>query len=420
MTDAAKLQAASQAARKKTLGAPAKRTDAEFRHLYNICGEGDYSVAKRLLNEPGWEINRTHGAVGWTLLHYAAYNGHDKIIKLLLIKGARSDLVDVKGWKAVDYASRENHQEAVHVLQDEKAIGEILAAVASRKQKQAEAVAKAPEVKTRKKHYLAKPEEASANTDESGLPKRPLQEVVELLLKHGADPNMKDLCGQTPLDCARRLSKPIDTAVRDEVVEMLVRAAKNRPPGRGGDSRYARPASSQAPTRVTSKPSHRSAENNSSSSNRDNEVDLLRAELVALAVKERTASKARWEERFFECAGNGDVEGMEDVLDDDADAALQCSDAFRAAVDGVAEGMDAATMEAVGTAQALWEMAGAEVGNMKVNSRMYKAQRSPLHAAAYAKQPDAVAFLLRHGAEVNKKDYIGRTPLAAAFRVRFY
>jgi hypothetical protein len=170
---------------------------------------------------------------------------------------------------------------------------------------------------------------------------------------------------------------------------------------------------------VTSKPSHRSAENNSSS-NRDNEVDLLRAELVALAVKERTASKARWEERFFECAGKGDVEGMEDVLDDDADAALQCSDAFRAAVDGVAEGMDAATMEAVGTAQALWEMAGAEVGNMKVNYRIYKAQRSPLHAAAYAKQPDAVAFLLCHGAEVNKKDYIGRTPLAAAFRVRFY
>jgi len=415
MTDAAKLQAASQAARKKTLGAPAKRTEAEFRHLYNICGEGDYSVAKRLLNEPGWEINRTHGAVGWTLLHYAAYNGHDKIIKLLLIKGARSDLVDVKGWKAVDYASRENHQEAVHVLQDEKAIGEILAAVASRKQKQAEAVAKVPEVKTRKKHYLAKPAEENADNDDSGLPKRPLQEVVALLLKHGADPNMKDLCGQTPLDCARRLSKPaVDSAVRDEVVEMLVRAAKKKPPGKGGDSRYARPTNSHATTKGASKSSHGTGDNT------DNEVDLLRAELVALAVNERRASKARWEERFFECAGNGDVDGMEEVLDDDADATLQPSEAFNAAVEGVAEGADAATMEAVGTARTLWEMAGTEVGNMKVNYRMYKAQRSPLHAAAYAKQLDAVAFLLRHGAEVNKKDYIGRTPLAAAFRIRFY
>ena len=100
-TEAAKLQAASQAARKKKLGAPPKRTDAEFRSLYNLCGAGDYPTAKRLLNEPGWPINRPHGQVQWTLLHYASYNGHAKIVKLLLIKGARSDLVDVKGWTPV-------------------------------------------------------------------------------------------------------------------------------------------------------------------------------------------------------------------------------------------------------------------------------------------------------------------------------
>jgi hypothetical protein len=86
----------------------------------------------------------------------------------------------------------------------------------------------------------------------------------------------------------------------------------------------------------------------------------------------------------------------------------------------MAKGAAVATMDAVGSALALWRLAGFAQGDVNVNCELYRAKRSPLHAACFAKHPDAVAFLLLRGADVDKRDYIGRTPLAAALRVRFY
>jgi hypothetical protein len=51
-----------------------------------------------------------------------------------------------------------------------------------------------------------------------------------------------------------------------------------------------------------------------------------------------------------------------------------------------------------------------------VNCTPYASRRTPLHAAAHRLQPKAVKLLLAWGAAVDQKDYMERTPLAAAMR----
>jgi ankyrin repeat protein len=41
---------------------------------------------------------------GWTLLHYAASNGHRDVLKYLAAKGANLNIVDSIGWTALHYA----------------------------------------------------------------------------------------------------------------------------------------------------------------------------------------------------------------------------------------------------------------------------------------------------------------------------
>eukprot|EP00614_Pseudopedinella_elastica_P026123 CAMPEP_0172627182 /NCGR_PEP_ID=MMETSP1068-20121228/154904_1 /TAXON_ID=35684 /ORGANISM="Pseudopedinella elastica, Strain CCMP716" /LENGTH=165 /DNA_ID=CAMNT_0013436997 /DNA_START=95 /DNA_END=589 /DNA_ORIENTATION=+ len=117
----------------------------EIKRLYDACGEGAYAEVKRSLSAlPKFDLNTPHGHVSWTMLHFASYNGHTQIVKLLLIKGADAYVKDKNGWMPIDYASREHHGECVRLLQDPGQILEVLAKLERRQAAQERAVARAP------------------------------------------------------------------------------------------------------------------------------------------------------------------------------------------------------------------------------------------------------------------------------------
>jgi len=78
-------------------GPPPGPTPQQKAQLFDACGCGDYPTAKKLVQSLyDLDLNEPHGHVQWTYLHFAAHNGHEKVVKLLLIKGARPDIKDIK------------------------------------------------------------------------------------------------------------------------------------------------------------------------------------------------------------------------------------------------------------------------------------------------------------------------------------
>ena len=350
--------------------------------LYEVCGTGDYPAAKKGISAlyRSKDLNLPHGPVRWTFLHHAAYRGHAKICKLLLIKGATADIRDIKGWAPVDYATREGHRECVRVLQDEDSIASVLAGLAARKKSHEDSVAKAPEVK-KKKHFLKAPPPPADATDRS------LQNLVSLLLDAGADPELADLCGQTPLDCARRLKLTPDPKRRDTIVELMEKVIEHRRfrNSRGTNEKGASlplrpplPWASDAPMKPRPKKQpvdhahHGSASQGTHDDDESTEAALLREEIEAAAREAAAEAKVARQEALYNAAGSGEADLVAQYLED--------------------------------------------VEDVDVNAGVYQACRTALHAAAFQHRPEVAALLIRWGADVDRQDYIGRTPLAAALR----
>jgi hypothetical protein len=58
---------------------------------------------------------------GWIPLHWAARNGHDAVVRLLLKHKADVDAKDNNGWTALYRAAREGHEAVVRLLIERKA-----------------------------------------------------------------------------------------------------------------------------------------------------------------------------------------------------------------------------------------------------------------------------------------------------------
>ena len=60
-------------------------------------------------------MNQRNDSVGWTAVHYAAYEGHTEVLRMLLAHGATPDTPDKSGDTAESYAAEWQNQ-GVRVL----------------------------------------------------------------------------------------------------------------------------------------------------------------------------------------------------------------------------------------------------------------------------------------------------------------
>ena len=77
---------------------------------------------RRLIETGGANVNENDR--GWyerTALHWASYNGHLDVVRLLLTEGADITIADNNGWTALHYASMFGHLDIVRLLLTEGA-----------------------------------------------------------------------------------------------------------------------------------------------------------------------------------------------------------------------------------------------------------------------------------------------------------
>lgn len=91
-----------------------ERTQGQKEHfLHRIATKGDSSLLEELLDDA--EIDTVNPS-DETLLHVAAECGHLSVVELLIRKGARLDLQDVKGRTALHRATSRGHTDIVEAL----------------------------------------------------------------------------------------------------------------------------------------------------------------------------------------------------------------------------------------------------------------------------------------------------------------
>ena len=61
-------------------------------------------------------MNQRNDSVGWTAVHYAAYEGHTEVLRMLLAHGATPDTPDKSGDTAESYAAEWQNQVHISVI----------------------------------------------------------------------------------------------------------------------------------------------------------------------------------------------------------------------------------------------------------------------------------------------------------------
>ena len=92
-----------------------KDTNRRTALMYAASGPNAHTV--EILLAHGAEVNVTDGAEGYTALMFAAAEGHADIVQLLVDQGADPDLRDIDGESALKFATDNNHQDVITVLQ---------------------------------------------------------------------------------------------------------------------------------------------------------------------------------------------------------------------------------------------------------------------------------------------------------------
>ena len=133
--------------------------------LWTAVKNKDTAMIQALL-ENGFDLERKNNK-GQTPLSYAAANGHEGVVTLLLEKGAELETKDYD-WTPLLYAARNGHEAVVKLLLE-----------------------KGAELETKGEGYGQAPLSYAA---EKGH-----EVVVKLLLEKGAELDTKDKCGRTPL-----------------------------------------------------------------------------------------------------------------------------------------------------------------------------------------------------------------------------
>ena len=81
------------------------------------CGRGDLKTMWTMLEEDKSIIHRK-GLAGWTPLFYAVRSNQVLAVKLLLISGADSSILDTMGQTVLDIAKRKEYHEIVNLIEN--------------------------------------------------------------------------------------------------------------------------------------------------------------------------------------------------------------------------------------------------------------------------------------------------------------
>lgn len=85
--------------------------------LHLAAEKGLRGVCKVLL-DAGADINQRNSSVGWAAVHYAAYEGHADVLRMLIAHGAIPDLQDKSGDTPETFATEWQNAECVAILRE--------------------------------------------------------------------------------------------------------------------------------------------------------------------------------------------------------------------------------------------------------------------------------------------------------------
>ena len=201
--------------------------------FFQAVKEGVVQRVEGLLKqEPELTVQKVEGA---SALHIAAGENHLTVVDLLLAHGADINVLDDEfGMTPIAWANEKGHKEMVHHLYRKGAVLDLNRAAATGQ------VDRVKELLALKPWRVNTVIGYGAPIHEASLWGRP--EIVELLLKHGANPRAINCFGQTALEIARKQidsgckATPIASAPRKaeiltgckQVIDLLQRHGVNR------------------------------------------------------------------------------------------------------------------------------------------------------------------------------------------------
>lgn len=83
--------------------------------LMRAAARGDTATVASLVGGAA-DVNAAHPSLRLTPLMFAAYGGHDAVVRLLLENGATPNLKDANGASAADWASQGGHEATAGLL----------------------------------------------------------------------------------------------------------------------------------------------------------------------------------------------------------------------------------------------------------------------------------------------------------------
>jgi len=84
----------------------------------HLASERGYRGVCKVLIDAGADVNQKNSSVGWSAVHYAAYEGHGDVLRMLIAHGAVPDALDNSGDTAESYAKEWENVECLTILQE--------------------------------------------------------------------------------------------------------------------------------------------------------------------------------------------------------------------------------------------------------------------------------------------------------------
>jgi ankyrin repeat protein len=95
-------------------GAQANSSDHyDVTPLMLACDEGHLGVLKILLQHIGRQVLNERRDTGWTIMHGAAFGGHEEVVRFLLLAGADPTIMTDRGWTPRILAEEDHYIEEV-------------------------------------------------------------------------------------------------------------------------------------------------------------------------------------------------------------------------------------------------------------------------------------------------------------------